>query len=195
LRFVLHVRRGGGAKLVAAIAIGAVAIVLVAAPSSASFLGSGFTGGTESASQRRAIWSERVADASLFGAGPASVGSGVLKLHPEREGNPDDGSKSRLLRRGVVDNQYLAWVYQYGWFGGLLICFAWVGFLGWVALRREVTSAAGMAAQLVAGFAVISAVSVNIWEEFPINLLIALVVGLAFGSGTLFTRRSDMRPA
>jgi O-Antigen ligase len=181
-------RRGGGTTLLAGFAVGAVAIVLTVAPSSASFLGAGFTGNTESASERFDLWSERASDLTLLGQGPASAGSALLKVEPEREGDPNETDLPQLLRRGVVDNQYLAWLYQYGFLGGLLICAAWIGFLGWVALVRTSAVAEGVAAQLGAGFALIAGMSVNIWEEFPMNLLLALLIGLALGSGALQKR-------
>jgi hypothetical protein len=177
--------RSGGRRALVAVAIAAVAIAVVVAPSTATFIGRGFTGSTGSASERRHIWQERASHLSAFGAGPASAGSAVIKLHPELEGDPNDGRRKTLLRRGVVDNQYLAWLYQYGYIGGAVICLLWVGFLGAVLLDRAAVGAAGIAAQLVAGFALIAGVSVNVWEEFPINFLLAVLIGLSLASGSL----------
>ncbi len=191
---VAVVRRGGGGKLLLSGALVAVVIVLVAAPSAAPFLGSGFTGSTKSATQRRDIWSDRASHLSVLGAGPSSVGAAVVKLHPSLNSHPEDDRMSLVLRRGVVDNQYLAWVYQYGWLGGVLICLAWLALLGAVAFSRTATGPAGASAQLVAAFSVIAAVSVNIWEEFPSNLLLALVVGMALGCGAISLPFSDKRP-
>src|SRR3954447_18684755 len=186
--------RSGARRALVGVAIAAVAVVLVVAPSTATFIGRGFTGSTGSAAERRDIWQERASHLSAFGAGPGSVGSAVTKVHPELEGDPNDTRNKTLLRRGVVDNQYLAWLYQYGYIGGALVCLLWVGFLGAVLLDRTAVGAAGIAAQLVAGFALIAAMSVNVWEEFPINFLLAVLIGLSLASGSLSLPRRG-RPA
>jgi hypothetical protein len=191
---IVTVRRGSGRKLLIAALAMAGAFALVA-PATASFLGSGFTGNTASASGRLEIWSERASDLSVFGAGPGSAGAAVRKLHPELRANPENWRTETLVRRGVVDNQYLLWLYQYGYLGGIALCLVWFVGLGALLLSTRPAGPAGIAAQLLAGYALIAALSSNMWEEFPFNILLALIIGVALASGSVPMGRVRPRPA
>jgi len=75
---------------------------------------------------------------------------------------------------GGVDNQYLAWLFQYGVITGSGISLVWIGLLLWPGLRTG--GSALVAARSTAVFAIVAASAVNIWEEFPTDLLVSLVL-------------------
>lgn len=80
---------------------------------------------------------------------------------------------------GGVDNLYLSWLFQYGIVLGGLVCALFVVILLWPVVRGFDGSLL-MTARLWGVFVVIAAAGWNIWEEFPTDLLVALVFGQAF---------------
>ena len=85
---------------------------------------------------------------------------------------------------GVVDNLYLAWLFQYGLVLGFVLCAAWA-FLPVrpTILAREDDDALVVAMRLWGLFLVVAALVVNIWEEFPVDFLVAVGFALLYGSG------------
>lgn len=85
---------------------------------------------------------------------------------------------------GVVDNLYLSWLFQYGIVLGGLLCIIFVG----VLLRPMRSGLEGnplaVTMQLWGLFLVLGALVVNIWEEFPVDFLVALGFGQLFASLT-----------
>ncbi|MFN2467585.1 MAG: hypothetical protein ABR521_05570, partial [Gaiellaceae bacterium] len=81
----------------------------------------------------------------------------------------------RFTPPGVVDNQYVTWVFEYGVFGAVLCA----GFLALLLspLRQPLgNDARHLAAALVGTFVAIACLGVTAWEEAPTDLLAALVL-------------------
>jgi hypothetical protein len=74
---------------------------------------------------------------------------------------------------GVVDNQYLSWLFQYGFVFGITLCLLWLGIL-LVPFVVRVPAAVGLSALMFGAFLAVTSVAVNVWEESPIDLLAAL---------------------
>lgn len=110
-----------------------------------------------------------------------------------------DGVSTKLggAAPGVVDNLYLSWLFQYGLLLGALLCAVWLFSLGWFIVRR-CSFALPLAAALLAGFLLVAAFFVNVWEESPTDFLAALVLGQAFAAGARLVRprrgQKGMRP-
>jgi hypothetical protein len=84
---------------------------------------------------------------------------------------------------GVVDNLYLAWLYQYGFLLGVVLCVVWALVLLRPALERGRDDDALVVTMRLWGlFVVVAALVVNIWEEFPVDFLVALGFAFLYGS-------------
>ena len=81
---------------------------------------------------------------------------------------------------GVVDNQYVAWIFEYGVLG-VALCFAWLTAC-LLPLAGRALDALQRAAAFVGVFLVVAAVPVNLWEEAPTDLLAAFVFGFWLSS-------------
>src|SRR5207244_3015504 len=79
---------------------------------------------------------------------------------------------------GLVDNQYVSWLFEYGVLG-VLICGLWVAFLLGPMFRAVGPSSLVLAARLVGVFVLVAALAVNVWEESPTDLVAALVISQA----------------
>ena len=79
---------------------------------------------------------------------------------------------------GVVDNQYLSWLFQYGIAGGSLLCVLWLAALSLPLVAAARSAPLTMAAGLVAVFLAVAGVAVNVWEEAPTDLLAGIIIGL-----------------
>jgi hypothetical protein len=148
-------------------------LVIFASGSSLGFLGQGFTFSSQSAKDRTALWKERWSEVGVFGSGPGSAGAAFARAADTTGGNATTGE-------GVTDNLYVSWLLQYGIVLGLPLALVWIYVLG----RPLFFSRAGPAeltGALFGVFAIISALAVNIWEEFPVNLVVALFVAQAYG--------------
>ncbi len=75
---------------------------------------------------------------------------------------------------GVVDNLYLSWLYQYGFVLGALLCFAFIGVLLRPLRGAGESSPLELAMRFWGVFLVVGALAVNIWEEFPTDLIAAI---------------------
>lgn len=154
----------------AAIVVGA--IVLFAHTTSGSFLAQGFTFGSDSAQARQTIWEQRWNGLDAFGHGPSSAGAALARV----------GSAAPAAMTGVVDNQYLSWLYEYGILGGAMLCALFAtALLAPFRLRFDqliVPLEMRITAALVGVFLVVAALSVNVWEEFPLNFIASVILGL-----------------
>jgi len=81
---------------------------------------------------------------------------------------------------GVVDNQYVSWIFEYG-VAGVVLCLVFVGGVLRPLFRRCDVPSLGVAAGLTGVFCVIAAVVVNVWEETPTDLVAGIILGLAYG--------------
>lgn len=82
---------------------------------------------------------------------------------------------------GLVDNQYVSWLFQYGIFGGAL-CVLWTGAVLVPLVRRAELRSLAIAGGLTGSFLVAAAFGVNVWEESPAELVAAVVIGLTYAS-------------
>ena len=162
--------------------IGAVALVLgvfvaIAGGRNLDFIAQGFTFGSYSAHARTSIWAQRWSDVSAFGHGPSSAGVGADKVHVATAAI----SAATGASEAVVDNQYLSWLYQYGVVLGIVIAALWV-----LTMLRPFAfpsrTPAGVAGELVGVFAVVAAVGVNVWEEFPVNFIVAASLAMSLAA-------------
>jgi hypothetical protein len=80
---------------------------------------------------------------------------------------------------GVVDNQYVSWLFEYGLFG-IVLCGLWIAGSVWPLTRRFPDVPLTFAVRFVGVFLLVGALTVNVWEESPTDLLAAIVVGQAF---------------
>lgn len=78
---------------------------------------------------------------------------------------------------GLVDNLYVSWAFQYG-IAGVALCALWATLLLWPTILPR-KGVATTAAALVGVFLVVAAVAVNVWEEAPVDFLVAVVFALA----------------
>jgi hypothetical protein len=148
-------------------------LIIFASGSSLGFLGQGFTFSSQSAKDRTALWKERWSEVGVFGGGPGSAGAAFARAADTAGGNASTSE-------GVTDNLYVSWLLQYGVVLGIPLALIWLYVLG----RPVFFSRAGPAeltGALFGVFAIISALAVNIWEEFPVNLVIALFIAQAYG--------------
>ncbi len=87
---------------------------------------------------------------------------------------------------GVVDNQYVSWVFEYGLLGGFL-CLMWVVLFVAPIVVRLPAGAVTRAGRMIGVFVVVSALGVNAWEETPTDFLAAVfaapVVAVALRAG------------
>jgi hypothetical protein len=148
-----------------------VGLVVFASGSALGFLGQGFTFSSESAKARTSLWKERWSEVSVLGGGPGSAGAAFARAA--------DSSSARPAGAGVTDNLYVAWLLQYGILFGIPLCLAWLLVLG-RPLFLPGSDPPIMTARLFGVFALVSAFAVNIWEEFPVNLILAVFVAQAF---------------
>ncbi|MEX2155166.1 MAG: hypothetical protein WD825_17605 [Gemmatimonadaceae bacterium] len=162
-------RRGAVALLPVVVAVTVLAAAM-AAPSTRAFFIEGLTFSSASAGERSRIWEERWGNVTPFGHGPSSAGAAF-----ERAAPPDPATSP------VVDNLYLSWLYQYGLLFGVALAVVWVAVLlaPMLSDRRDL---AATAAALVGVFAAVSSLGVNVWEEFPVGLIIGAVMGVYFAS-------------
>lgn len=156
--------------ILAAAAGAAIAVAAASGPAVRAFISEGFTLQADSLVARLEIWRGRLAEVSTFGQGPASAGAAF-----ERAGETVPGEGS-----GVVDNLYLSWAYQYGVIVGVAVITVWAVALMSTYVRHGRGDASAVHAGLVSVFALVAAFAVNFWEEFPLNFLVATLVGLAF---------------
>jgi hypothetical protein len=92
---------------------------------------------------------------------------------------------------GVVDNLYLSWLFQYGYVLGAGLCVIWAGVLLWPTVRRRRDEDALVSAMRLWGlFLLLAALVVNIWEEFPVDFLVAIGFGCLYGVGRAETERA-----
>ena len=162
-------------------------MVLFVGASRLSFLSEGFTLSASSAQDRAEIWSERASNVSLLGNGPGSAGVAVSRTIIDTPTTRTDP-----LRLGIVDNQYLTWLYQYGVILGGALCLTWLSLLLTPLIVRSADPLIDALALLVGIFSVVAAISANFWEEFPPNLILAIVMGVygaAVNSGGLVPHR------
>jgi len=174
-------------------AAAALAIVFAVAAPAARFLAGGFSPGSESANTRRTFWQEYAKDLSALGAGPGSAGEAYRRSGAAGDDTTDTPAErvyDRVSHRGtplagtspgVVDNLYLSWLFQYGLLFGTVLCWAWA-----VLLLRPLLlpgrSSPLVAARLWGVFLVVAACAVSVWEEFPTDLLTAIVLGQGFAA-------------
>lgn len=171
------------------LAVAAVAAIALAAfftfptASTRDLISQGASGNAPSAVARMELWERRLADATLLGEGPGSAGSAAQRTNSAwlEEDVIAAPNIADLLAKGVVDNQYVSWLYSFGLIGGAVLVATWLLFLGSVLFQRPRRDAVQAAAQLVATFAMIAALTINLWEEFPINFLLAVIFGLSVG--------------
>lgn len=83
---------------------------------------------------------------------------------------------------GVVDNQYVSWLFQYGVLG-VLLGLAWLAFLCAPLALRGARPSVCVAGALVGVFTAVTALAVNVWEEAPTDFLVGIVLALTFASG------------
>jgi hypothetical protein len=92
---------------------------------------------------------------------------------------------------GVVDNQYVSWLFEYGVVGAAL-GMAWLLVLLCPLVRRPESLSLALAAAFTGVFVAAAAIGVNVWEESPTDLLAALVLGQA-AAGLSFKGRATRR--
>lgn len=158
------------------VAVAAAVLVIVVGAAGVQFLSDGITLRAESADARTMNWARRIDAVSVIGDGPAAAGVAAERVAGDLPSAASTGPK-----REVVDNQYLTWVIQYGLVIGLLLILAWVGVLTRAITGPKIAAPPQVAAQIVAGFALVAGVAVNIWEEYPLNMLLAISLGIALG--------------
>jgi hypothetical protein len=168
---VVAAARGRLPTVLAGGAVAALLVVSLAGSAGAQFLGEGLALQSSSADARALNWSERFDAITVKGEGPGSAGVAVERL---KEAAPDPNEE-----KGVVDNQYVAWLVQYGVFGGTAIIVIWAIVLLGRAVVTSSRSPMVAAGQLLAIFAAVGAMGVNIWEEHPMNLFLAITMGAA----------------
>jgi O-antigen ligase len=99
-------------------------------------------------------------------------------------GTPAEHAYERFLspsvRPGVVDNQYMAWIFDFG-LVGVGLCLVWIGVLLSPMFARA-RGPALVAARLTGVFLLVGAVAVDIWEEAPTDLVAAVFFALAVAS-------------
>ena len=99
-------------------------------------------------------------------------------------GTPAEHAYERFLspsvRPGVVDNQYVAWIFDFG-LVGVGLCLVWIGVLLSPMFARA-RGPALVAARLTGVFLLVGAVAVDIWEEAPTDLVAAVFFALAVAS-------------
>lgn len=146
-------------------------------------LGEGASMNTPSVAARVDIWQRRLADLSLLGDGPGSAGAAVERTNPGALTGDivTVPNTADLIAQGVVDNQYVAWLYSYGIIGGGLLIGAWMWALIGRLTRQPYAEAAEAAGQLVAAFSIIAAIAANFWEEFPQGFMLALIFVVSIG--------------
>ena len=91
---------------------------------------------------------------------------------------------------GLVDNQYVSWLYEYGLLG-VGLCAAWLGALLWPLASRSKETAV-VAARAVGVFVAVAGVAVSVWEEAPTDLFVAILLAVAWSESR---RRPRGRPA
>jgi hypothetical protein len=86
-------------------------------------------------------------------------------------------------RPGVVDNLYLSWLFQYGVPLGAALGLLWALLLlrPTIAARDDDDSLV-VTMRLWGLFLVVAALVVNIWEEFPVDFIVAIALALLYGS-------------
>jgi hypothetical protein len=90
---------------------------------------------------------------------------------------------------GVVDNLYLTWLVQYGLAFGSILCAVWLVILLRPLATRVADDCLLVGMQLIGVFFVVAALAVNVWEEFPVNFVLAIVLAQAA------VRRSEIQAA
>jgi hypothetical protein len=90
---------------------------------------------------------------------------------------------------GVVDNQYVSWLFCYGLLG-VLLSLLWAGLLLAPAARRRNPGSLGLAAAFVGCFVALAGLGVNVWEEAPTDLFAAIVLAQAYAGMRLRRRRA-----
>jgi hypothetical protein len=175
----------------AAVALVTVAVTLTGAGGTTHFLGQGFTFSSNSAQARTTIWSSRWQAVGAFGDGPSSAGAAFDRVHSATESAPVSSAPGA----GVVDNLYLSWLFQYGIVIGGVLVLAWLAFLLAPLAASASPDAPSIAAELVGVFAVVAGIGVNAWEEFPLNLLIAISLALRVTSKVVVAEAQSSRPS
>lgn len=94
---------------------------------------------------------------------------------PERRARPGTAP-------GAVDNQYLSWLVQYGLLGGTLLCGAWLALLLRPLVRPLPATPLVLTARFWGLFAAAAAAFANLWEEAPVDFVLALVLAQLVGS-------------
>jgi hypothetical protein len=82
---------------------------------------------------------------------------------------------------GVVDNLYLSWLFQYGGLLGSVLCALWAAALLWPMVASFAPRSLLLTARLWGVFLIVAAFTQDIWEKVPVDLVAALVLGLAAG--------------
>ena len=170
---VIAAARGRLPTVLAGGLVAALLVVSLAGSSGAQFLGEGLALQSSSADARTVNWSERLDAITVKGEGPGTAGVAVERLN---EVAPDPTGE---VSKGVVDNQYVSWLVQYGVFGGTMIIVIWLMVLFGRAVVSSSRSPVVAAGQLMAIFAAVGALGVNIWEEHPMNMFLAITMGAA----------------
>lgn len=183
--FVVALRRRQLARLTALGIVIVLAAAVFVGPSTRHYLSEGFTFSSSSAGERTINWSKRLAQVDLTGSGPGTAGAAATRIDPAGSDARAPGvnalSSVDLSEVSVVDNQYLSWLYQYGLLFGLVICGTFVvACLRPTPRGRARNTHEGVSAQLVGMFSLTAAFAINVWEEYPVNLLLALVIAVAW---------------
>jgi hypothetical protein len=166
-----------------------VAVAILAVGSTGlRFLSQGFFFRGNSAQDRLQTWGSRWAHVSAFGHGPGTAGSAfdktsgyVYTVHH----TPD--------LTGVVDNLYLSWLYQYGVFLGLALSLIWIVVLLRLVAAPHLRQSLPIACALLGIFFMVAGISVSVWEEFPLDMLLAVVLGLKVAHVDLLRGRASAR--
>jgi hypothetical protein len=156
------------------VAVVLAGVVVFASGSAVGFLGQGFTFSSQSAKARTSLWKERWAEVNVFGGGPGSAGAAFARA-------ADSSNSPQNAGERVTDNLYVSWLLQYGILLGIPLCLAWLALLS-RPLFLPGADPAIMTARLFGVFAIVAAFAVNVWEEFPVNLVLALFITQAFSS-------------
>ncbi len=154
--------------------------------------------------QRIHEWPYYLRRLTVAGKGPATAGGAYEHvLHhrysvyvvPNRPGLTVERRVAEANRFfHVTDNIYVAWLYQYGLAAGPLIVVAWLVVLLWPFIHVRRNDGVAVAASLSGIFFILAGFFNNVWEEFPPNMLLAVIVAVWLRTGCRRSLARDCHP-